>query len=161
MSIDKKDLERLYIRRREALRKRIALEQKHYIDSLRDELVNKPLPGQTKEEKEASKHRLLKYVQRYVFLKNLEPLDTDVARGDLFKTSIFYDDSKRVKNFLGFLLMAREVLSNFLKMRSLVMAASVVFFFSFELWIHYYSSFSLKDVNISFQTIVDKIPPFF
>ena len=59
MSIDKKDLERLYIRRREALRKRIALEQKHYIDSLRDELVNKPLPGQTKEEKEKTLERAI------------------------------------------------------------------------------------------------------
>lgn len=160
MSIDKKDLERLYIRQREALRIRIALEQKHYIDGLRDELVNKPLPGQTKEDKEANKHRLLRYIQRYVFLKNLEPLDTDVERGDHLKMGILHDDSKRVKSFLGFLLRARELLSNFLKTRSLVMAASVVFFFSFELWIHYYSSFSLKDVNISFQTIVDKIPPF-
>ena len=56
------------------LNARIQRDQNSYIEGLKSELMKKPASGQTLEEKDINKRRILNYVHKYVFLQKLAPI---------------------------------------------------------------------------------------
>lgn len=137
-------------------RQRIKKEQQLYFDNYKKEFLTKSVITETtKMGDEFNKNRLLNYVHKYVFLQRLEPLDTtsnevlQLLKSDLNK-------KKYAKQLLDF----RNVFTNFFRIKSAFILFSAFFFFFIEYYFHYYSSFSLNDVNVTFQTIINKIPPF-
>lgn len=147
---------KLFERHLKRTRERIQKEQNLYYENLKSELISKPLIGQSLEEKEKSKRKLLDYIHKYVFLQRLEPIDTS----SLKVLDILRANSK-AKIFFKQMLLFRDLFGSILKIKSVLIFLSAIFFFFLEYWIHYYSSFLLKDVNVTLQMIIDKIPPFF
>lgn len=146
----------LYKRHLAKTRERIVKEQHLYFETLKDELINKPFKGQTLEEKQLNKKRLLDYVHRYVFLKNLHPVESNVS-----KINYIFNEKSKVKFFLRYLILIRDIFSNFISLRTVFILSSAFLFFFVEFFLHYYFNFSLKDINVTFQDIITKIPPFF
>ena len=148
--------EQLYYNHLKKTRERIVKEQDLFFEILKDSLINQPMEGQTKENKEENKKRLLNYVHRYVFLQRLQPIDSSVS-----KVNKLALENYRVKIFIRSYLFVRNFIGNFFKIRAFVIILSAVFFFSFEYFMHYFSFFSLNEINVTFQDIINKIPPFF
>jgi hypothetical protein len=139
------------------LNARIQRDQNSYIEGLKSELMKKPASGQTLEEKDINKRRILNYVHKYVFLQKLAPIvnlpySQVVAR---------IKEGSKVRDLLVVLLAVRDVFGVILRIKTVVIIASAVFFFFVEYWFHYYTALSFKDINITFKTIIEKIPPFF
>src|ERR1700748_2760668 len=110
------DLFQLHLKK---ARERIANENKAYFERLQEEFLNKPAEGQTKEEKELNKKRLLNYVHRYVFLNRLQPIDSNVnGLNDIV------NNEKKVKSILAYYLLFRNVAGNFFKLRSILIIFS-------------------------------------
>jgi hypothetical protein len=137
-------------------RERINKEQNLFMEVLKDNLINKPHDGQTKEEKIENKKRLLNFVHRYVFLQRLQPLDSNVD-----KINRVVVESYRIKKFVKYYLFIRNFFGNFFKLRALFIILSAILFFFLEFFGHYFLLFSLNDINVTFQDIINKIPPFF
>lgn len=150
-----KDIVRLQELQRRKLRERIERDRKNFFDKLTEDFVKKPAPGQTVEEKEANKKRLLNYVHRYVFLQKLQPVESPLEEVNkiMFETS-------RVKRFFRFFLIVRSFCSNFLQVRAFFIFLSAILFFSIEYVLRYVFHISWVDVNITFEDVIRKIPPF-
>lgn len=138
-------------------RQRIKKEQQLYFDNYKKEFLNKSvIDGISAEDDKFMKKRLLDYVHKYVFLQRLEPLDnTSTQVLQLLKSDL------NKKNYAKQFFDLRNVFSNFFRIKSGFILFSAFFFFFIEYYIHYYSSFSLNDINITFESIINKIPPFF
>jgi hypothetical protein len=138
-------------------RQRIKKEQQLYFDNYKKEFLNKSvIDGISAEDDKFMKKRLLDYVHKYVFLQRLEPLDnTSTQVLQLLKSDL------NKKNYAKQFFDLRNVFSNFFRIKSVFILFSAFFFFFIEYYIHYYSSFSLNDINITFESIINKIPPFF
>lgn len=152
-----KDKENAWLQevQRRKLRERIERDRKIFFDKLTEDLIKKPAPGQTVEEKEANKKRLLDYVHRYVFLQKLQPVEPSL---DEFSKIAF--ETSRIKRFFKFFLVVRSFCSSFLQVRAFFIFLSVVLFFSIEYILKYVFHISWADVNITFDDVIRKIPPF-
>lgn len=146
----------LYQKHLKRLNAKIQRDQNLYFRDLKNELLTKPIPGQTPEEKQLNKQRILNYVHKYVFLQKLSPI-----------SSVPYDqviarikEGSKVKDWLITLLLVRDIFGTIFRVKSFLILASAVLFFSFEYWLHYHTSVSLKDINVTYQTVIEKIPPF-
>lgn len=159
-SKDKIDLnanEELLKRHRLLIRQRTDKERSLQLEIMKKEFLKHPLlDAQTSEERQKNKKRLLNYVHRYVFLQQLEPIDTS---SKIVSTLLNRDQNN--KNFLHKFLFFRNFFFKFFNIKSVLLLFSCLFFFFIEYFIHYYSSFSFNDINITYQTIINKIPPFF
>jgi hypothetical protein len=100
--------EQLYYSHLKKTRERIVKEQDLFFEILKDSLINQPLEGQTKENKEENKKRLLNYVHRYVFLQRLQPIDSSVSKVN--KVAL---ENYRVKIFVRSYLVVRNFIGNF------------------------------------------------
>jgi hypothetical protein len=159
--VDKETIKRLYEKHKKNMQEHIAKEQKFFVEKLANELENDPLFfDQDLEGRRQNRQRLLNYVHRYVFLYNLKPIDIVAEAKKKQDSRTILKEASRVRAFLGKLLLIRNFLNNFFKLRSIILIFSALFFFFCEYWVHYYSSFSFKDVNITYQSILEKIPPF-
>jgi hypothetical protein len=154
--LNNKGFERLSTKHLEKLRERIRKQQENYFENLKKDFINKPAPGQTIEEMRFNRSRLLNYVHRYVFLQKLEPFYYNSRQ---FEQIVL--EKSRVRKFLRYFLWVKTFLVQFLQLRSVLLILSAVFFFFAEYVIYKYSLVSYKDVNITFQDIINKIPPFF
>jgi hypothetical protein len=146
----------LYERHLRQTRARIDKEQKLYFENLKNELINKSVLGRPVDEKKENERKILDYVHKYVFLQQLQPVDNSSVK--IFK---IIKESSRIKFFLRQIILFRDILGSFFGLKSVLVLSSAIFFFFLEYWFHYYSSISLKDVNITIKDIIDKIPPFF
>lgn len=159
-SKDKIDLnanEELLKRHRLLIRQRTDKERSLQLEIMKKEFLKHPLLDvQTSEERQKNKKRLLNYVHRYVFLQQLEPIDTS---SKIVSTLLNRDQNN--KNFLHKFLFFRNFFFKFFNIKSVLLLFSCLFFFFIEYFIHYHSSFSFNDINITYQTIINKIPPFF
>lgn len=147
----------LYQQHLKRLNAKMRRDQDLYFKDLKNELLTTTTPGQTPEEKQLNKKRILNYVHKYVFLQKLSPIlsvpyDQVIAR---------IKEGSKVKDWLITLLLIRDIFGTIFKVKSFLILASAVFFFSFEYWLHYHTSVSLKDINVTYKTIIEKIPPFF
>ena len=136
---------------------RIQRDREAYIKNLKHELLTKPAPGQSLGEKELNKQRILNYVHKYVFLQKLTPIVSIPYSQVLTRIK----EGSKVKDFLMVLLVVRDVFGTIFRLKAVLIIASAVFFFLIECWLHYYTTMSFKDVNITYKTIIEKIPPFF
>jgi len=147
----------LYQNHLKRLNAKIQRDQNAYIEDLKNELLTKPAPGQTVKEKEMNKQRILSYVHKYVFLQKLSP----IANVPYSQVVARIKEGSKVKDLLRILLVVRDVFGTIFRVKAVLIIASAVFFFLIEYWFHYYTTLSFKDVNITYKTIIEKIPPFF
>lgn len=155
-SKDKDSTDLLYQSQLKRMRESIAKDNELFFESLKDDFINKPLSGQTKEEKNQSKKRLLDYVHRYVFLQRLQPVNSEII---LVNSAI--NTNLKLASFLKYYIFFRNFIGNFFRIRAVLLIFSAVFFFFIEFFFHYYFSFSFKEINVTFQDFINKIPPFF
>ena len=154
---DLKSNDQLLQKHRLLIRQRIDRERISQLEIFKKEFLSHPsLDIQTPEERNKNKKRLLNYVHRYIFLQQLEPLDnSSVEIDNLIKRDL------NNRTFLQKFLLFRNFVSKFFSIKVVLLLCSCLFFFSLEYFIHYYSSFSFRDVNVTYETIITRIPPFF
>jgi len=147
----------LYHQHLKRLNAKIRRDQDLYFRDLKNEFVMNPMSGQTSQDKQLNKQRILNYVHKYVFLQKLSPV-----------LSVPYDqvithikEGSKVKDWLILGLLIRDIFGTIFGIKSLLILVSAIFFFAFEYWLHYYTSVSLKDIHVTYKTIIEKIPPFF
>jgi hypothetical protein len=150
-----KDIVRLQELQRRRLRERIEHDRKVFFEKLTEDFIKKPAPGQTLEEKESNKRRLLNYVHRYVFLQKLQPVESN-----LNEISRVTFETSRIRSFFRVFLVIRSFCSSFLQVRAFFLFFSAILFFSIEYILKYVFHISWVDVNISFEDVIRKIPPF-
>lgn len=137
-------------------RQRIERQNNLAFEELKKEFTKHPaLDVKTEEERKRDRKRLLKYVHKYVFLQKLEPIDNSSVEA----INAFNKDLKN-RDLLKKILLFRNVFSRFFRLKSVIILSSAFFFFFIEYYLHYYSSFSFKDINVTFEDIITKIPPF-
>jgi len=136
---------------------RIKAQREKAFQKLKDEILNTNDLYFTNEEKEQKKKELLKFVQRFVFTNNLKT--TLFEESEAIKAS-YLKDKKFVNNFLKTFLFLRNFVNELPKFKSFLIIFCIFSFFFLEYWFHYYTSFSLKNVQISYKDIIEKIPPF-
>jgi hypothetical protein len=147
----------LFDRRRKNFYSRIQREREKSFQKLKNEILNTSDLYFTNEEKEQKKRELLNFVQRFVFTNNLK--SSLIEESQLIKAS-YLKDKKFINNFFKIVLLFRSFLSKLPQLRAFLIIACVFFFFFFEYWFHYYTSFSLKNIQITYKDIIEKIPPF-
>lgn len=149
--------EELLQKHRLLIRQRIDKERSSQLETMKQEFLKHPLlDSQTFEERQKNKKRLLNYVHRYVFLQQLEPVDNS---SEIVSNLLNKDQNNKV--FLNKFLFFRNFFFKFFNIKSVLLLFSCLFFFSIEYFIHYHSSFSFNDINVTYETIINKIPPFF
>lgn len=143
------------------MRQKIQRDQKLEYENFRNsKLVSFSKEPKLTNERILHRKRLQEYVTKYVFLQNLQPLPSSSEKPDSKALSVLrenYTAKDLIKRFLFF----RNFFSKFLRIRSVFLVLSAFFFFSFEYYLRYYSSVSLNDINITYEFIIGKIPPFF
>lgn len=143
-------------RRFKALNEKIARDREIAFEKWKREISESQDPTITKEERDKRRKELLNFVHRYVFEKKLGP----VEKISVERIKLDYEREQSIsKGFLQGMVTARNFLGAFFKIRAIMLLTSA-FFFSAEYWLHYYTSFSLKDVSITYQDVIEKIPPF-
>lgn len=127
-SKDKIDLnanEELLKRHRLLIRQRTDKERSLQLEIMKKEFLKHPLlDSQTSEERQKNKKRLLNYVHRYVFLQQLEPIDTS---SKIVSTLLNRDQNN--KNFLRKFLFFRNFFFKFFNIKSVLLLFSCLFFF--------------------------------
>lgn len=143
------------------MRQKIQRDQKLEYENFRNsQLVSFNKDIKLTEERILHRKRLQEYATKYVFLQNLEPVSTLSQKPDSQSLTIL-KENYTAKSLLKKFLLFRNLLSKFLRIRFIFLLLSAFVFFSFEYYLRYYSSVSFNDINITFEDIIGKIPPFF
>lgn len=145
-------------RRRKKFLERVNQQQEALYQKWKKDILEGYDPNVGKEERERRKKELLDFVHRYVFVNNLKPVDQILP--DTMKLK-FDREQTRLQRFINVLLLVRNFINYLPRFKTFMILCSAFLFFSFEYWLHYYTSFSLKDVNLTYKDIIEKIPPFF
>lgn len=161
--MDNKDRVReiLTQRRHKKFRERILREKEVDFAKWKKEIFESSESTISKEEREKRRKELLSFVDRYAFNSKLAPQSNLEQASTVTVGAWFLREQNFLKRFLTFILLFRNFVNATLKIKSILILVSAFFLFTVEYWLHYYSSFSLKDINITFKDIIDKIPPFF
>jgi len=144
-------------RRFRKLNEKIAKDREIAFEKLKKEIFENHDPTITKEEREKRRKELLNFVHRYAFEKRLGPVEQISA--EQIKSN-YNREQSALKNFVRVMIMVRNFFNVFFKIRSITLLVSAFFFFSAEYWLHYYTSFSLKYVCVTYKDVIEKIPPF-
>ena len=143
------------------MRQKIQRDQKLEYENFRNsKLVSFSKEFKLSDERILHRKKLQEYVTKYVFLQNLQPLPSVSEKPDSRSLSILkenYTARDLIKKFLFF----RNFFSKFLRVRFFLLVLSAFFFFSFEYYLRYYSYISFNDINVTYEDIIGKIPPFF
>lgn len=156
---DKKRRDLILEKSRKKFRERVFREQEMEFQKLKKDFIEGSLPQLSIEEREKRRTVLLNFVHRYVFINNLASFEasfeTDVIREKYFK------EIKSTKTIVQKILWLRIFIKQIFSFKSILILSSAFLFFFFEYILHYYTMVSLKDINITFKNIIEKIPPFF
>lgn len=161
MSNKDKVRETLTQRRHKKFREKILREKEADFAKWKKEIFESSESTLSKEEREKRRKELLSFVDKYAFNSRLSASGNSEEISTASAGSRFLREQNFLKKFLNFILLLRNFVNSTLKVKSIFILASAFFLFTVEYWLHYYTSFSLKDVNITFKDIIDKIPPFF
>jgi len=141
-------------------RQKIQRDQKLEYENFRNsKLISLSKEYKLTEQRLSNRKRLQEYATKYVFLQNLGPLPISTEKSDLQSLAILrenYTAKDLIKKFLLF----RNFFSKFFRIKFVFLLLSAFVFFSFEYYLRYYSSLSLNDINVTYQDIIGKIPPF-
>lgn len=142
-------------------RQKIQREQKLAYENFKNsKLISLSKEPKLTEDRILHRKRLQEYATKYVFLKNLEPLSISAEKPDRRSLTILRENYT-AKDLLKKFLLFRNFFSKFVRIKFVFLFLSAFFFFSFEYYLRYYSSISLNDINVTYQDIIGKIPPFF